>query len=41
MEALLPVFIAVLLAEIGGRTQASGNALSMAYPQHPLSILAR
>jgi Ca2+/H+ antiporter, TMEM165/GDT1 family len=33
MEALLPVFIAVLLAEVGGRVQAIGNVLSLAYPQ--------
>ncbi len=38
MEALLPVLVAVLLAEIGGRTQAAGNALSLAYPQHHSSI---
>lgn len=40
MEALLPVLVAVLLAEIGGRTQASGNALAIAYPQHHSSVFA-
>lgn len=40
MEALLPVFIAVILAEFGGRTQAVGNALAIAYPQHRSSIFA-
>ena len=34
MEALLPVFIAVILAEFGGRTQAVGNALSLSFPQN-------
>lgn len=38
MEALLPVLVAVLLAEIGGRTQATGNALALAYPQHHSSL---
>ncbi|MFM9852409.1 MAG: TMEM165/GDT1 family protein [Sphingomonadaceae bacterium] len=30
MDAILPVFVAVLLAEMGGRVQAVGNALSVA-----------
>jgi Ca2+/H+ antiporter, TMEM165/GDT1 family len=30
MDAILPVFIAVLLAEMGGPVQATGNALSVA-----------
>lgn len=38
MEALLPVFIAVMLAEIGGRTQAIGNALSLNHPQSQSTI---
>ncbi len=38
MEALLPVFIAVMLAEIGGRTQAIGNVLSLSYPQSQKTI---
>ena len=38
MEALLPVFIAVILAEFGGRTQAVGNALSFNHPQSQSTI---